>query len=261
MRHLLPVVRSTVARTMDARHYNSVANHPTVRAWLGGDGASDAPIVLDSVLENPANVALATGHGGFIAVALGSGRYDVHSMFLPEGRGREATDAQRDAVAYMFSATDATELRTTVPTTNQAAGLFARRAGFELLFTSRVPWTGGTKLEAECRALSLDRWALRAQRTREAGEWFHAALTAAKAAAGSALESHDVDAVHDAMVGAVVLLLQAGNVEKAVRFYNVYAQVAHYAPIELLRARPVILDVVDAIVEVGASCMEVLRCR
>ena len=31
-----PDLPSPIARTMDARHLNAVANHPDVRPWLGG---------------------------------------------------------------------------------------------------------------------------------------------------------------------------------------------------------------------------------
>jgi len=261
MRPLPPLPIGSVSRTMDARHLNAVANHPDVRLWLGGEAPADAPLDLTAIVEDPANIAMATPHGGFVAVALGSGRYDVHSLFLVEGRGYEAITAQVEAVAYMFSATDATELRTTVPTSNRPAAAFAKRAGFEVRFTSHVPWVAGARQQADCCGLSIDRWALRSTQTRALGAWFHEVLADAKAASGSARPVHEDDPVHDAMVGAVVLLVLSGNPEKAVRLYNVWAGCAHYAPIALLRLRPVVIDVVDAIVEASPGGMEVLRCR
>jgi len=251
----------TITRTMDARHLNAVANHPDVRGWLGGPAAAGESVDLTPIVENPAHLAFETPHGGFVAVALGSGRYDVHSLFLVEGRGAEACTAQGEALRYMFAATDAIELRTTVPTRNRAAAAFAKRAGFEVRFTGHVPWAGETREEADCCGLALDRWALRDPQASALGVWFHEALATAKAAAGSAQPVHDPDPVHDAMVGAAVLLVHAGHVEKAVRVYNVWAQCAHYAPIALLRVRPPVLDVGDAIVEATPGGLEVLRCR
>lgn len=256
-----PTETLCVSRTMDARHLNTVANDPQVRGWLGGESSGETPVDLTALVEDPANVAFATPHGGFLAVALGSGRYDVHSLFLPAGRGREAALAQRDALAYMFAATDATDLRTTVPTSNTAAAVFARRAGFEPLFTSRVPWTADTVVEAECCALSIDRWALKCARAQALGTAFHAALEQVKKAHGSPCPTHPEDPVHDGMVGATALLLQAGNAEKAVRFYNVWASCAHYQQIALLRLRPILVDLGDAVIEVACGGMEVLRCR
>lgn len=262
MRFPLPdLPAGTVARTMDARQLNAVANHPDVRLWLGGDGAADALIDLTPMIEDPANLAFVTPHGGFVAVALGSGRYDVHSLFLVEGRGAEACTAQVEALSYMFAATDATELRTTVPTSNRAAAAFAKRAGFEVRFTSFVPWVAGATQQADCCGLSIDRWALRSTETRALGLWFHEVLADAKAAAGSEVPAHPDDPVHDAMVGAVVRLVLSGNPEKAVRLYNVWAQCAHYQSIELLRVRPIVLDVRDAILEAGPLGVEVLLCR
>ena len=57
----------------------------------------------------------------FLVVAVGSGFYEVHSLFLPEGRGREALRASREATDVMFTATDCLELRTTVPHRNRSA--------------------------------------------------------------------------------------------------------------------------------------------
>lgn len=243
-------------RTLDGTHLTHVANHPDVRPFLGGTAVLD----LAGLVEDPANITIETANGGLIGVAIGAGRYDVHTLFLPEGRGAEASHAMSLMAEYMFSVTDCVEGRTTVPVVNRGAALAARRAGFELRYTSELPW-GDSHTGAEFFALTIERWALRSPMTLALGQWFHEALAAAKNEAGSAQPTHPEDRVHDHMVGAVCAMARGGQPEKAVRFYNVWAACARYAPIQLLRAHPIIIDVQDAIVEWNGTDLEVLRCR
>jgi hypothetical protein len=250
-------VSSSVHRTMDPLFLNMVANHPAVRPTLGGDG----PIDLTAILADPDNRAYETGNGGLVCQHLGTGRYDVHTLFLPEGRGAEAYQAMRETADDLFAATDCVEILTTVPCLNRAAAVAARRLCFEVRFAGQIPWAGGARAEAEFFGLSLSRWALRCPRAHELGHWFHAQLFAAKAARGSTAPVHDDDPVHDQMVGAAVLLVLAGQPDKAINLYNVWAQCAHYAPITLLRRHPIIVDVHDAVIEARATTMEVLLCR
>lgn len=252
---------SIAARSMDVAHFDRIANDPDVRPSLGG---GDVPIDLAKAgaLE-VRNYAFKTTNGGFLLWALGSGRYDVHSLFLPAGRGPEACAAMREVSAYMFTHTDCTEGRTTVPEGNSAAMALALRGGFEKRFElERMPWTpeGGT-VKATFLALTLEKWALTSQAAKVAGHWFHDCLSAAKDQAGSMQPIHPDEAVHDAMVGAVVLMTLGGQAAKAVAFYNAWALTTRYAPIALISKAPVVIDLVDAVVEAGANHMEILLCR
>ena len=49
--------------------------------------------------------------GGFIAHKLMDARYEVHSLFLPEGRGGLAIECAREGLAFMFCATDCAAIR------------------------------------------------------------------------------------------------------------------------------------------------------
>lgn len=259
MRFPLPAGEApTFARTMDARLLNTVANHPDVRPWLGGEG----PIDLTGALANPSTIAGVTAHGGFVCLAQGGGRYEVHSLFLP-GRPRgEAVRAMRDAIAYFFAATDGVELVTKVPLENRAARGLALLAGFEPLWTGACTWRPGDTVATEYLRLSIDRWALRSDQARALGTWLHQAFDAVKATVGSALEAHsDADDAHDRMAGAAVLMVRAGNAAKAVEFYNRWAAFAGYPGIRLLRAHPVVLDLEGLIVEACGDAMEVLACQ
>lgn len=263
MMALEPVVaRIDVRRTMDAAVLNELVNDPAVREALPGS----EPLDLSPLIDEPGNLAFYTGprdtpDGALLLIAIGSGRYDVHSLFRPEARGRQAYELMRDVADFMFAATDCTDGRTTIPEPYRAARVAARRTGFRSLFTSPIPW-GDAWVAAECLTLTLDHWALEeSARTEPLGAWFHAQLEAAKHTAGSRGETHPHDPIHDRAVGAAGLMMQHGQPEKAVRFYNIWAACAHYASIALLRTRPIVVDLRDAIVEVRPDTLEVLRCR
>lgn len=63
--------------------------------------------------------------------------FDVHTMILPEGRGKQAVRAARDAAAWMFDNTTCEKLETCIPVFNKAARIFARVAGMQYEGTSR----------------------------------------------------------------------------------------------------------------------------
>lgn len=242
---------------MDARRLNEIANDPDVRPTLGGDGELDlSPLVADV-----RNFAYLEQHGAIVCLALGSGVYDIHSMFRPAGRGLAALQVMRDVADALFSTTDCVEARTTVPEDNASAAVMARKVGFKPLFSTRVPWTGGQRVPADVFGWSLLGWALSSPAALELGGCFHDLLEDAKLDAGSVLEAHDDDEIHDRVVGAVGLMAMAGNGEKAIRFYNLWAQSAGYRPVELLQSRPIVVDLHDAIVQVDAHGMKVLTCR
>lgn len=231
-----------IRRTLDPAFLNEVANHPEVRPWLQGDG----PIDLGPIVASPANIAIQAEHGGWVLQCLSPGVYEVHSMFLPEGRGANVKRALAEALDYVFSATDCLKLVTRLPEGNVPATALGRIAGFR-------PWFG------DRHRIEVEDWAQSSAACREAGEWFHERLEAAKEARGSALEVHDDDPSHDHAVGAAVLMCRAGNAAKAVWHYNAWAAAAGYAPVTLVSLNPMVIDVVDAVLE-GPE-MEVLLCR
>jgi hypothetical protein len=248
----------SACRSLNVEHFNRIVNHETVRSQLGGDGTLD----LTSIIDDVNNFAFETEHGGFILWNLGSGRYDVHSLFLPEGRGVEAMRAMISVAAYMFTRTDCTEGRTTVPASNPGAMVLAKRGGFECRFElDRLPWKLGETVKASFLALTLEKWALTAPEPIHAGRWFHDQLEAAKQAAGSTSPVHVDEAVHDRIAGAALLMVRGGQPEKAVAFYNAWAMTTRYATIGLRSKRPIVLDIGDALIEANGDAMEILTCR
>ena len=245
-------------RSLNPAPFNAIANHPDVRPWLGGEG----PLDLGAIVANPAKVPFLHEQGGFICHKIGDGRYEVHSLFLPEGRGGEAVACMREGMVFMFCATDCVELVTKCPDGNGAALGIARVGGFQEQFRRERCWAfQGDMVGVSHQALSLQRWITRSNECLDRGRWFHEKLEAAKIAKDSNRPIHEDDEAHDRAVGASVLMALAQNPRKAVWAYNRWAVFAGYAPITLLSEAPPVIDVVDAVVAPRGEDMEVMLCR
>lgn len=257
LRFALPPWPAEIDRTLDAGRLNPVANHPDVRPWLGGEG----PLDLTPLVSNPQNLAYATDAGGFLAVALGDGHYEAHSLFLPDGR-RDTVRAVRAALDHFFAASDGLELTTKAPEGNRGAAALAQLAGFTDLCTLALPWPDAhVTRPTRVLTLSIDTWALRSAQALAHGVWLHEAMAAGQAQAGSAHQPHADDPVHHRFTGAATLIVRAGQPAKAVRFYNRWAAVIGFQPMTLLQRFPVILDLGGMVVEHRGHEMEILSCQ
>jgi hypothetical protein len=242
-----------MTRTFDAAFMNTVLNHPEVHPWTGYDGTIDITLIA----ENVNNYVLVNAFGGFIAYNLSPGVYEVHSMFLPEGRGKQLLQFSKECLEYMFTRTDCHTLVTQLPDNNASAISLATMVGFQPYFRRENTPRGPT---AYAR-YTLDEWVQDTESLETEGEWFHSNLRSCKECLGSELPDHDHDPSHERAVGAAVKMIKAGNAFKAIDYYNNWAKLAGYAPVELLSFNPVVVDVVDAIVEIRDGQMEVLKCR
>ncbi len=237
-----------IRRTLDATFLNEVANHPDVRPWIGGEGEVDlAPIV-----EDLDNLAIVTQYGGWVLHHVGPGVYEIHSLFLKEGRGRHFRDAAFEMLRWVFTHTDGVEILTKVPDNNRGAGMACAWVGFRERFHRENAWLEGVGVSF--RALTIDDWYVRDPLTQKAGQAFHEAVEIAKGPTG---EHHPEDPAHDQAAGAAVLMAQAGNMAKAVAFYNRWSVFAGYQTIEQIGAQ--IVDIRDAMVEISPQAINVLR--
>jgi hypothetical protein len=114
-------------RTFDAERFERVLRHPDVEPYvsLGVQIPPMAPLVCDR-----ANVCLMNEHGGFLCVKSGEGEYDIHTAFLPSGRGPHLVDLALEAREYLFWTIGARLLRTFVAKDNVPARRLALAAGF-----------------------------------------------------------------------------------------------------------------------------------
>jgi len=245
--NVIPPFRTTrlVRRTADATAFNVIANHPMVRPWIGGDGAAD----LTAVVAEPSNIALLGG----------AGRYEVHSLFDPSRSGQAAIHAMRDAMAYMFTSTPCVELLTKVPVDNLAAKGLARLAGFTPQFESLSAWNAESQKLTAFYSLPVEKWALLSRESKRMGAWFHAMLDTIRT--DEQHTAHPDDAVHDAMVGATIGMLQAGLVWKAVTYYNRWALWTGYETLVVESECPLVVSFDQLRIEIMQSHVEVLSCQ
>ncbi len=111
----------------DAEFLNRVVNHPNVLPYvnLGVQGPLDiTPLVMDEK-----NLFLANEYGGFLLIDQGDRVFEIHTQFLPEGRGRMALEAAREAMGYVFTETDCQMLMTFCPVDNRPSAFLARATG------------------------------------------------------------------------------------------------------------------------------------
>lgn len=111
----------------DASWLNRVMNDPSVYPdiSLGHKDYFDAT----EVLKNPRNHFFANEYGGFLVMDKGDGVYEVHTQFLPGGRGKAARESAREAMEQMFLTTDCMALTTFCPSDNKKAINLALFAG------------------------------------------------------------------------------------------------------------------------------------
>lgn len=151
--------------TRDAGFLNSVANHVSVRGWLGLDvhGSLSSKLDLQPIFDSGQGHALVNEHGGYVLIDLGQGVWEIHTMFLPSGRGAPAYEAAREVMAHVFHETDCQTLYTQLPNNNPQAKAYARWGGFRKIEDRPSPWreAGGV---GEDWALTREAWAERSAR-------------------------------------------------------------------------------------------------
>lgn len=114
-------------RIYDADRLNYLVNHPEIRPFVGGDVTK--PIDLTPAVNDPANIMLGGDHGAFCCSWTGPGVYEVHTLILPEGRGKWAYEFARSARQHIVEL-GAKHLWTRVQPDAANVRFFTLRAGF-----------------------------------------------------------------------------------------------------------------------------------
>lgn len=232
-------MKPLLERSFDAGFFNSVMNHPDVRPHIG-----PGPKVLDvsAFVADANNVALANEHGGFLFHRYAPGIYEVHTQFLPSGRGKQALESAQYAAFWMFTQTDCMEILTKIQADNRPAIKLTVAMGFDFLYEHDRPEWGQVKYYR----LDYHRWVNRCTYLPEKGRWFHERLEALRGFG----PGHEDDAAHDRYVGATVVMIQAGNTAKAIHTYSRWAQLSGYCPLKVVGTDPLVLDVGDGLIAV-----------
>jgi hypothetical protein len=113
---------------MDPQYFAEVCEHPDVLPQVSlGHGLPD----FEELIGNPLNICLMNEYGGFLFVKhAGADVYDVHTAFVPEGRGPHLVELALQARDIMFFHAHAVQLRTFVAYDNRPARMLALAAGF-----------------------------------------------------------------------------------------------------------------------------------
>ena len=138
-----------LVRTFDADHVGRIANHRDVRPGTLATG----PLDVSAVVSSPANFCLFDRWGGFVFEAKSPRIYEVHTLFIPEGRGSHALAAAREALQYMFALTDCRRIETFCSHSNKAAKWLALKCKFQKIDAESVLGHAGDRY-----ALDHDRW-------------------------------------------------------------------------------------------------------
>jgi hypothetical protein len=118
-----------LARCFDIVLVNALANHPTIRPFLG-DRSYDL-IDFTGTVSNNSNIVLMGEHGGFLCNWCAPAVYEVHTMILPDGRGLWAKQAVAEALDLMWHKYHADKLWTRVALDRPEVRLFSRRVGWK----------------------------------------------------------------------------------------------------------------------------------
>lgn len=143
----------------DPAFWTAIYEHPEVkpRVSLGHD------LNLAKVVANPSVEPLAAEHGGFLFIRLdGLGKvYELHTMFTPEGWGREVAAAAKDAFALMF------DKGADLIVTHEVAGNRRSQPPLSFRFAPVGEFTWVPALDADLRTWVLTRLAWNASPARQ----------------------------------------------------------------------------------------------
>lgn len=127
-----------------------VASHPALTGALYGL----APEILVPIVANPNVTPLASRHGGFIFNRLDPFGFvaELHTLFTPEGWGREVVQAGHEALEHIFGA--GFQMIVTAQMRDNERSQPPRSFGFR----ATGYWSETQLGEAQCWFLARDAW-------------------------------------------------------------------------------------------------------
>jgi hypothetical protein len=250
----------TIERRRDSHLINKIANIPDVQRWVRG--YESVPLDLTEAAENPQNILLTGQHGCMLFAPKLVDIYECHTLIAPSGRGEWGKTFVQACFHLMFTRTGCLEVVTRIPKGNLGARVMAKLCHFTPEFVQPNGWVLDLDpIPAEWFSLHIQNWMRTAPGLRERGVWFHEKLEAAFKRLGRVEENHPEDAVHDQYVGAAAEFLFGGQLAKASIFYNRWASMAGYAPIEITCPNPLLVDIASAILRFGDDDFDVLKLK
>lgn len=226
-----------IERHTDAKRINEIVNHPAVRPWTNELGKGVIDMTKD--ISNPKHILLMGEHGGIIFYEIMHGLYEAHTQVLPEGRGEWAKQLVDACAEWMFTRTTAFELMTRVPVGHRSAKALTLYTGMKLEFTRDDKCTfRGKKCAVEIYSYRLQDWMTFARGMQEKGKIFHDKLHAEAERLGIKEKPHDEDLNHNQYLGCCISMVQGGQLEKALIFYNRWAVAARHEVVTITSVNP-----------------------
>jgi len=210
-----------IKRSFNASFINDVLQHPEVKPGAEVKGLAD----LQPIIDNLENFLLVTEHGGFLLVNRSMGVYELHTQFLPSGRGKHVVDSGIEAFQYMFLNTDCTRVITKASPTNVSAKNLS-----DAFFTCR-----GFNQGYHYYSCDIEQWIERDEVVKQAGEEFHEIA--------EETTNHNDDATHDAYAGFAYLMAKNGNFDKGQYVYNRWAVMSNYEVIIIEQRQPLVAKI------------------
>lgn len=142
-----------LSREVSAERVNDIVNDPSIHPWVAGP--ITGPLDLSVPIESGAYIALIGEYGGFMFWQVAPGIYDAHSVVLPDGRGRWAIRAAKEALRWMFGTEGALEIMMAAPRGNLAVLSLIRVLKAKFLGTVEDGWwRDGKPIDADIYSLT-----------------------------------------------------------------------------------------------------------
>lgn len=250
-------------RSFDAAEINAIINDPSVLpnvALPGMDSIDMAPVIADG-----RNIFLMADGGVIVFCWCEPGTYEVHTNFLKPERGAHSQrgpyiqNACLAAYRWMFVHTDCLVLLTRIPAFNRAAAIFAPLLGWVRQFERKAVWpTNDGPVDVSFWSLFYNDWVRKTPDLMATGRAFHARLDQEFVRHGVTEPQHADEDCHDLHVGACAEMIFGGQIEKAVSLYNVWARFSGYGQIGLVSREPAVLDIGNALLQIGDGNFKVI---
>ena len=238
-----------IERVFDGEKINRIVNDPSVYPWVRG--VCEGPLDLGPLLQDKRHVCLMEDFGGCLFTQQSPGIYEVHTQFLPQGRGAKALATVHGALHWMFTRSDAVEIWTRCPKGNLGARVLAKAIGGRAEMVVKQGWVqDGQAIPAAIFSLTIQEWMKTAPGLVEIGKWFHQRLEEEWNLIGFKEPFHEDDESHNRFVGACVEMVRNGQPHKGAIFYNRVAAMEGKSPIRVIGTDPVVIDI-------GQVCLEV----
>ena len=123
------------ASVQDITFIDNVFRHPEIYPHITDDNCPRSPegFSVAPIFHNPLfKFIIASGAAVFMLTILNSVTLEIHSLILPEFRGKSAVDICRAGINYMFAKPNCRKLVTQVPVINLAAYALAYKVGMRV---------------------------------------------------------------------------------------------------------------------------------